>query len=106
MADPAAVANLFKRNNEHELIYYPSREFEVIYPEEVLASQEALRGKIVLIGTLDDLAEGSGVSVGVRALGYGYYLTGDAGTRPVRRDAKTRKPRSGSYPAPFLLSGI
>lgn len=57
MADPAAVANLFKRNNEHELIYYPSREFEVIYPEEVLASQEALRGKIVLIGTLDDLAD-------------------------------------------------
>lgn len=57
MADPVAVATLFKRNNDHELINYPSREFDVIYPEEVLVSQEILRDKIVLIGTLNDLSD-------------------------------------------------
>lgn len=62
----------------------PARVFEVTFTYN--SAQGGVTNKTVyttantITVTLDDLAEGSGVSVGVRALGYGYYLTGDAGT--------------------------
>ena len=62
----------------------PARVFEVTFTYN--SAQGGVTSKTVyttantITVTLDDLAEGSGVSVGVRALGYGYYLTGDAGT--------------------------
>lgn len=62
----------------------PARIFEVVFTYN--SAQGGVTSKTVyttantITVTLDDLAEGSGVSVGVRALGYGYYLTGDAGT--------------------------
>ena len=62
----------------------PARIFEVVFTYN--SAQGGVTNKTVyttantITVTLDDLAEGSGVSVGVRALGYGYYLTGDAGT--------------------------
>lgn len=61
----------------------PARVFEVTFTYN--SAQGGVTNKTVyttantITVTLDDLAEG-GVSVGVRALGYGYYLTGDAGT--------------------------
>lgn len=61
----------------------PARVFEVTFTYN--SAQGGVTSKTVyttantITVTLDDLAEG-GVSVGVRALGYGYYLTGDAGT--------------------------
>lgn len=64
----------------------PARVFEVTFTYN--SAQGGVTNKTVyttantITVTLDDLAEGSGVSVGVRALGYGYYLTGDAGTAP------------------------
>ena len=62
----------------------PARIFEVVFTYN--SAQGGVTSKTVyttantITVTLDDLAEGSSVSVGVRALGYGYYLTGDAGT--------------------------
>ena len=62
----------------------PARIFEVTFTYN--SAQGGVTSKTVyttantITVTLDDLADGSGVSVGVRALGYGYYLTGDAGT--------------------------
>ena len=62
----------------------PARIFEVVFTYN--SAQGGVTSKTVyttantITVTLDDLADGSGVSVGVRALGYGYYLTGDAGT--------------------------
>ena len=62
----------------------PARVFEVTFTYN--SAQGGVTNKTVyttantITVTLDDLAESSGVSVGVRALGYGYYLTGDAGT--------------------------
>lgn len=62
----------------------PARVFEVTFTYN--SAQGGVTSKTVyttantITVTLDDLADGSGVSVGVRALGYGYYLTGDAGT--------------------------
>ena len=62
----------------------PARIFEVVFTYN--SAQGGVTSKTVyttantITVTLDDLADGSDVSVGVRALGYGYYLTGDAGT--------------------------
>lgn len=62
----------------------PARIFEVVFTYN--SAQGGVTSKTVcttantITVTLDDLADGSVVSVGVRALGYGYYLTGDAGT--------------------------
>lgn len=73
----------------------PARMFEVVFTYN--SSQGGVVSKTVYAAantitvTLDDLAEGSGVTVTVRALGYGYYLTGDAGTSPAAPSAPSNK---------------
>ncbi|MDE6693259.1 MAG: CHASE2 domain-containing protein, partial [Muribaculaceae bacterium] len=63
---PAAVASMLRpesrhtlviRNNEDEMITYCSRDFETLYPDEILDNQEAIEGKIVLVGKIHDAAD-------------------------------------------------
>lgn len=60
----------------------PARIFEVVFTYNTAGgpAQKIVRttGSTLTV-TLDDMTEGSGVSVSVKAIGYGYYLTGDAG---------------------------
>ncbi len=45
---------LCERQRELETIYYPSYEYEIISPTEVLEQMDEIQDKIVLIGTVDD----------------------------------------------------
>ena len=79
----------------------PARIFEVVFTYN--SAQGGVTSKTVyttantITVTLDDLADGSCVSVGVRALGYGYYLTGDAGTRNAETRKHTERELSRSF---------
>ena len=65
----------------------PARMFEVVFTYN--SAQSGVTSKTVYTSAntvtvlLEDMAQGSGVSVSVRALGYGYYQTGEAGTGSV-----------------------
>lgn len=70
----------------------PARMFEVVFTYNSAQSGEASKTVYTSANTvtvlLEDMAEGSDVSVSVRALGYGYYKTGDAGTSSVEAGGK------------------
>ena len=70
----------------------PARMFEVVFTYN--SAQGGVTSKTVYTSAntvtvlLEDMAQGSGVSVSVRALGYGYYQTGEAGTGSVEAGGK------------------
>ena len=70
----------------------PARMFEVVFTYNSAQSGETSKTVYTSANTvtvlLEDMAEGSGVSVSVRALGYGYYQTGEAGTNSVEEGGK------------------
>lgn len=57
IARPEAVRQLDARNNDDEAICYVSREFETIYPDEIIDNADMIKGKIVLVGKLRDAAD-------------------------------------------------
>lgn len=66
MSLPLALASLLRpesrhtlavRNNEDEVISFCSRDFEILYPDEILDNQEIIEGKIVLVGKLHDAGD-------------------------------------------------
>ncbi len=57
IARPEAFKNLSERNYETEEISFASREFEVVYPDEILENQELIKDRIVLMGKLQDNAD-------------------------------------------------
>ncbi len=52
-----AGQKLIDRRNEDEAISFISREFNIVYPDEIMARQAEIEGKIVLVGKLDDGAD-------------------------------------------------
>lgn len=57
MARPEAASILVERGHTVEAISYASREFETLYPDEILDNEEAIKGKIVLIGKVRDAGD-------------------------------------------------
>lgn len=57
LADSQAVADLRARGNVLETIYYPSRTFRSVRYDHIADNPEILRGKILLIGALNDEAD-------------------------------------------------
>ncbi len=57
IADPGLSDILHDRRKDMEIIYYPSREFEVIKAVDILNNKEYLQDKIVLIGAVNDLSD-------------------------------------------------
>ena len=53
-AAPDAAEFLLKRNNQLEIINYPSRKFEVIQPEELIDRADLIHDRIVLVGGARD----------------------------------------------------
>lgn len=54
---PEAYRRLAGRNCPTEEIAYASKEFEVVYPDEILDNQELIGGRLVLVGKLQDRAD-------------------------------------------------
>lgn len=54
---PEAANTLDSRSNESEFISYASREFEVVYPDDILSNQDLIEGRIVFVGKLQDKAD-------------------------------------------------
>lgn len=54
---PDAADKLDSRKSESEEIAYASREFEIVYPEELLENQDLIEGRIVFVGKLQDKAD-------------------------------------------------
>lgn len=57
IADPKAAVRLTTRANNDEAISYISREFDILTPEEIINNTALLKGKIVLLGKLHDIAD-------------------------------------------------
>lgn len=55
--DSEAVKRLKDRGNNLETIDYPSREFNIIHPEELYDHADELTGKIVLVGAVTDIGD-------------------------------------------------
>ena len=55
--DPGAGSELLERDKDIELINFSSRVFNILKPHELSANADLLRGKIVLIGYIDDAAD-------------------------------------------------
>ncbi len=62
IAQPDKYAILQQRNSETETIYFPSRQFDIITPEEIIGDgvdfndlEQRITGKSVLIGILNDI---------------------------------------------------
>lgn len=55
--DPGAGSELLERDKDIEMINYSSRVFNILKPQELSANADLLRGKIVLIGYIDDAAD-------------------------------------------------
>lgn len=53
-ANPASVAELRRRGNDTERIYYPSTEFKVMLPGDIYERGEELHNAVVLIGAMND----------------------------------------------------
>lgn len=77
MVDSAAYADLLKRGGGLETIYYPSRIYREFDAGDVDAHADDIRGRVVLIGALNDLGDKhasplgysiSGVQIHARAL--------------------------------------
>lgn len=77
MVDSAAHADLLARGNDLETIYYPSRIYREWDAADVDLHADEIRGRVVLIGALDDLGDKhasplghsiSGVEIHARAL--------------------------------------
>ena len=54
---PDAARRLAGRDCQSEEIAYASREFEVVYPDEILDNQELIEGRLVFVGKLQDRAD-------------------------------------------------
>ena len=54
---PESARILDGRSNESESIIYSSREFEFVYPDEILDNKDLIKGRIVLVGKLQDRAD-------------------------------------------------
>lgn len=54
---PESKQALASRHNADEAISFCSRDFEILYPEEILDNPEAVEGKIVLVGKIHDGAD-------------------------------------------------
>ncbi len=54
---PQAYQRIRTRVRTFEMIDYPSREYEVVRPSEVLERKDDLTGRVVLIGSVDDPAD-------------------------------------------------
>ncbi|MDE6795970.1 MAG: CHASE2 domain-containing protein [Muribaculaceae bacterium] len=57
LAKPESVAALERRKHSVEAISYVSREFETFRPDELLDNEDAIRGRIVLVGKLHDAGD-------------------------------------------------
>lgn len=56
-ACPEIAGIMKKRGNDEEALKYASREFEIIYPDEILENPDMLAGKIVIVGKVNDAAD-------------------------------------------------
>ena len=54
---PETARTLDTRGNESESIIYSSREFEVVYPDEILDNKDLIQGRMVFVGKLQDRAD-------------------------------------------------
>lgn len=54
---PECARILDDRCNDSESILYSSREFEVVYPDEILDNRDLIKGRIVFVGKLQDRAD-------------------------------------------------
>lgn len=54
---PEAARKLDSRSHNSEAIAYSSREFEVVYPDEILDNRDLIKGRIVFVGKLQDRAD-------------------------------------------------
>lgn len=56
-ASPGIASAVGRRGGKDEALQYSSREFEIIYPEEILGNQESIEGKIVIVGKVRDAGD-------------------------------------------------
>lgn len=57
IVSPEAVARLKERGEKDEYIRFHSRKFDTIDPEEIIDSQDLIKGKIVLVGKMQNAGD-------------------------------------------------